>query len=203
MISVRHHLFANLICSQGGLALLHRFSVLETENLSGQSQREGRSRKPGYHDDRVATVLCSRETMAAAAGEQLSFNSASAATLQDLKLTFYFTIFHNPPYGTLPQISVALTTSLWQGCSSTRHRSGFPWAPPTQDTGRCCTEMFIGVYRLVVFAELMVYGHDSGSSSSVCVDGWFILECHDCSAPQVCSPTQPESNQSDSGQVRL
>ena len=40
---------------------------------------------------------------------------------------------------------------VWQGCSSTRHLSGFPWAPPTQDTGRCCTEMFIGVYRLVVF----------------------------------------------------
>ena len=73
---------------------------------------------------------------------------------------------------------------VWQGRSSTRHRSGFPWAPPTQDTGRCCTEMFIGVYRLVVFAELMVYGHDSGSSSSVCVDGWFILGCHDCS----CTP---------------
>ena len=73
---------------------------------------------------------------------------------------------------------------LWQGRSSTRHRSGFPWAPPTQYTGRCCTEMFIGVYRLVVFAELMVYGHDCGSSSSVCVDGWFILGCHDCS----CTP---------------
>ena len=28
---------------------------------------------------------------------------------------------------------------LWQGSSSTRHRSGFLWAPPTQDTGRCST----------------------------------------------------------------
>ena len=46
---------------------------------------------------------------------------------------------------------------LWQGCSSTRHRSGFPWAPPTQDTGRCSTEMFIGVNRQIVFAELVVY----------------------------------------------
>ena len=27
-------------------------------------------------------------------------------------------------------------------------------------------------------------GHDSRSSSSVCVDGWFILGCHDCS----CTP---------------
>ena len=36
---------ANLICSQGGVALLRRFSVLETENLSGQSQREGQSRR--------------------------------------------------------------------------------------------------------------------------------------------------------------
>ena len=63
--------------------------MLETQNLSDQSQREGRSRKPGYHDDRVATVPCSRETMAAAAGQRLSFHSALAAkTLQDLKLTF-------------------------------------------------------------------------------------------------------------------
>ena len=45
--------------------------------------------------------------------------------------------------------------------------------------------------------------HDSGSSSSVCVDGWFILGAMIAHAPQVCSPTQPESNQSDSGQVRL
>ena len=51
--------------------------------------------------------------MAAAAEEQLSFDSALAATLQDLKLTFYFTILPNPPYGTLPHglISVALTKS--------------------------------------------------------------------------------------------
>ena len=55
----------------------------------------------------------------------------------------------------------------------------------------------------MVFAELMVYGHDRGSSSSVCVDGWFILGAMIAHAPQVCSPTQPESNQSDSGQVRL
>ena len=34
------------------------FLVLETQNRSDQSQREGRSRKPGYHDDRVATVPC-------------------------------------------------------------------------------------------------------------------------------------------------
>ena len=45
--------------------------------------------------------------------------------------------------------------------------------------------------------------HDSRSSSSVCGDGWFILGAMIAHAPQVCSPTQPESNQSDSGQVRL
>ena len=45
--------------------------------------------------------------------------------------------------------------------------------------------------------------HASGSSSIVCVDGWFILGAMIAHAPQVCSPTQPESNQSDSGQVRL
>ena len=32
---------------------------------------------------------------------------------------------------------------LWQGCSSTRHRSGFLWAPPTQDTGRCSTKRYL------------------------------------------------------------
>ena len=42
--------------------------------------------------------------MAAAAGEQLSFDSALAATLQDLKLTFYFTI--------LPQSTIR-NTSPW------------------------------------------------------------------------------------------
>ena len=42
--------------------------------------------------------------MAAAAGEQLSFDSALAATLQDLNLTFYFTI--------LPQSTIR-NTSPW------------------------------------------------------------------------------------------
>ena len=49
---------AHLIGTQVGLALLRRLFVLETQNLSDQSQREGRSRKLGYHDDRVATVPC-------------------------------------------------------------------------------------------------------------------------------------------------
>ena len=54
--------------------------------------------------------------------------------------------------------------------------------------------MFTGVFRLVVFAELMVYGHDCGSSLSVCVDGWFILGAmitlmhHRCAAPPSQSP---------------
>ena len=34
---------ANSICSQGGLAFCRRFSVLETENVSSQSDREGRN----------------------------------------------------------------------------------------------------------------------------------------------------------------
>ena len=86
---------------------------------------------------------------------------------------------------------------------TTRHLSGFSGGPPTQDTGRCCCK----VYLLEVAGSIRradgTSCHDSGSSSSVCVDGWFILGAMIAHAPQVCSPTQPESNQSDSGQVRL
>ncbi|KAK0145752.1 Poly [ADP-ribose] polymerase 9 [Merluccius polli] len=39
------------------------------------------------------------------------------------------------------------------------------------------------------------------SPECVCGDGWFILGDMIAHAPQVCSPTQPESNQSDSGQL--
>ena len=57
-------------------------------------------------------------------------------------------------------------------------------APPTQDTGRCCTEMFIGVYRLVVFAELMVIWSWLWLLLE-CVCWWLVYPgCHDCS----CTP---------------
>ena len=73
---------------------------------------------------------------------------------------------------------------VWQGYSSTRHLSGFPWAPPTQDTGRCCTKIFIGVYRLVVFAELMVIWSWRWLLLE-CVCWWLVYPgCHDCS----CTP---------------
>ena len=57
----------------------------------------------------------------------------------------------------------------------------------------------------MVFTELMLQAAMTvvALSSSVCVDGWFILGAMIAHAPQVCNPTQPESNQSDSGQVRL
>ena len=39
-----------------------------------------------------------------------------------------------------------------------RHRSGFLWAPPTQDTGRCCpSDVYLEFYRQMLFAELMVF----------------------------------------------
>ena len=94
--------------------------------------------------------------------------------------------------------------NMWQFSSATRHLSGFSWGPPTQDTGRCWFNIYLlemagGIRRADVTSC-----HDSRSSLvSVCVDGWFILGAMIAHAPQVCSPTQPESNQSDSGQVRL
>ena len=87
---------------------------------------------------------------------------------------------------------------------TTCHLSGFSWGPPTQDTGRCCSKYIYWRWQ-VVFAELMLQAAMTviALSPSVCVDGWFILGIMIAHAPQVCSPTQPESNQSDSGQVRL
>ena len=75
-----------------------------------------------------------------------------------------------------------------------RHRSGFPWGPPTQDTGRCSLQD--------VYLEFKAGGirradgtncHDCGSSSSVCGDIWFILGAmialhHRCAAPPSQSP---------------
>ena len=93
---------------------------------------------------------------------------------------------------------------VWQGCSSTRHRSGFLWAPPTQDTGRCSTRdvywnLQAGGIRRADGTLVMAV-----APPGVCVViaglSWGAMIAH---APQVCSPTQPESNQSDSGQVRL
>ena len=56
----------------------------------------------------------------------------------------------------------------------------------------------------MVFTELMLQAAmTEAPSPSVCIDSWFILGAMLAHAPQVCSPTQPESNQSDSGQVRL
>ena len=74
---------------------------------------------------------------------------------------------------------------VWQGRSSTRHRSGFLWAPPTQDTGRCSTRdiywsLQAGGIRRADGKLVMTLA----PLSSVCVDGWFILGCHDCS----CTP---------------
>ena len=50
----------------------------------------------------------------------------------------------------------------------------------------------------MVFAKLMVQTAMPVAPPRVCVDGWFILGAMIAHAPQVCSPTQPESNQSDS-----
>ena len=49
-------------------------------------------------------------------------------------------------------------------------------------------------------ADVTCY-HDSSSLLSVCVDSWFILGAMIVHAPQ--PHPAPESNQSDSGQVRL
>ena len=78
---------------------------------------------------------------------------------------------------------------------ATRHLSGFPWGPPTQDTGRCCSRCLLEFQAVGIRRADGTSCHDSGSSSSVCVDGWFILGAMIAHAPQVCSPTQPESNQ--------
>ena len=86
---------------------------------------------------------------------------------------------------------------------TTRHLSGFLWGPPTQDMGRCCSRCLLEFKADGIRRADGTSCHDCGSSSSVCVDGWFILGAMIAHAPQVCSPTQPESNQSDSGQVRL
>ena len=79
-------------------------------------------------------------------------NKAAGNTSKTLEIKSSIFIFlqHQSPYN-MNKIC------LWQGCSSTRHLSGFPWAPPTQDTGRCSTKMFNGVNRQMVFAELVVY----------------------------------------------
>ena len=93
---------------------------------------------------------------------------------------------------------------VWQGYSSTRHRSGFLWAPPTQDTGRCCRGCLFGVLQAVGIrrADGMLVMTVAPPRVCVLMAGlsWGAMIAH---APQVCSPTQPESNQSDSGQVKL
>ena len=93
---------------------------------------------------------------------------------------------------------------VWQGSSSTRHRSGFPWAPPTQDTGRCCTRDVYLEFQADVIRRADGTLVMTVAPPRVCVLmaglSWDAMIAH---APQVCSPTQPESNQSDSGQVRL
>ena len=79
----------------------------------------------------------------------------------------------------------------------------FFWGPPTQDTGRCWYKdvywsfQAVGIRRADGILVMTV------APSRVCVLmaglSWGAMIAH---APQVCSPTQPESNQSDSGQVR-
>ena len=100
-------------------------------------------------------------------------------------------------------------TVLWQGWSSPHATEvGFLWGPLRHRTrvdgsSRCLFEIKADGIRRADGTNC----HDCGSSSSVCVCvcWWLVYPgCHDCShAPQMCSPTQPESNQSDSGQVRL
>ena len=82
------------------------------------------------------------------------------------------------------------------GLSSTRHLSGFPWAPPTQDTGRCCTGCLFGVLQAdgIRQADGILVMTVAPPRVCVCVDGWFILGAMIAHAPKVCSPTQPESN---------
>ncbi|KAK0146598.1 hypothetical protein N1851_014051 [Merluccius polli] len=57
-----------------------------------------------------------------------------------------------------------------------------------------------GSSRRSVQAEPMLQAAMPVAPLSVCVDSWFILGAMIAHAPQVCSPTQPESNQSDSVQ---
>ena len=60
---------------------------------------------------------------------------------------------------TLVNLSHRIIQTLKQQCGrvapSTRYLSGFPWGPPTQDTGRCSTRCLFE-FRQMVFAELMV-----------------------------------------------
>ena len=107
-----------------------------------------------------------------------------------------------PPPGVLLPTMVHLS-HVWQLTYSTRHLSDFCWAPLTQDTGSCWIHPFIGDGKTAQPEQVVK------TAMTVALPWVCVLMAGLSWVPWLLSTTgvqphpDPESNQSDSGQVRL